>query len=164
MTTVNLFELLQVLFAAAGAGLSAMGWIVARRDNYQNLIEGINGSIGMTARWRIARERSRFRKQILILISGLIVAVWRIHHGSDLVLAIYVTRNLTLVLLSADLMFDSITDRHTRQAITEIVRREKLRHHTADTVVASAMTSAAETLGHIETNTKDTADALKGKP
>lgn len=138
-----------MLLAAAGLGLSGMGWIAARREHHQNLLDGINGSIGMTALWRIGRERSRFYKQLVILTSGLFVTFWRMQYADvPLVFEIYVTRNLTLLVISALLMLDAITDRHNRRAITEVIRHEQFRlagRRSTDPLVTSKETAVSET-------------------
>lgn len=124
---VPIIELLQILLAAIGAGFSFHGWLSARQDNHENALDGINGSIGLAARWRVDRERERLTKQMLILISGILVVSWRIRNADVPLLEVYLTRNLTLLGLSALLMYDTIKDKMKRKEMTALVREEHRR-------------------------------------
>lgn len=125
-----IIEIVQVIFAAIGAGFSANGWWQAREDYRENEAEGSNvGSLGLSARWRIARERSRLRKQLFILASGVVVVVWRMSHLDTPITSMttYATRNFVLFYLSLDLMWDALTDRTVRREVEYVVRAEHRR-------------------------------------
>lgn len=133
MINQPIIELISILAAAIGCGISFWGWIDALQQHKENLLEGINGSIGMTSQWRIQRERSRMLMQLVILVSGILVMGWRARNPQyyDPLILIYVTRSVSHLFISLMLMSNAMIDRRKRTQIASVVREEYKRDRRA---------------------------------
>jgi hypothetical protein len=128
-------EVIQVILSSVGMGFSGNGWLQANSDYVKSVEDGIEESLGVGARWRIAREKSRFLKLLLIFVRASIVAWWRFHNPAapSAPFLVYASGNGILLVITVIIIWDSYLDRSARREIVAIVYKEnRMRRRSSD--------------------------------